>query len=193
MLPKDFYRFWFQHQKHYQSMLYYIKVFIFPLLNVCSGARGFPGSSAGKESTCNPGNLGLIPESGRSPREEMGYPLRYSWASLVTQMVKNPPVTWETWVLSLGWEDTLEESMSHSSLAWRISWAEYLGRLQSMVSQRVRRDWVTNHSTQHNGARLIICYNYLKSVGKQHVNQHGPCFKPFKAASIFVNTTKLDF
>ena len=61
-------------------------------------------------------------------------------ASLVTQMVKNPPVTWETWVLSLGWEDTLEESMSHSSLAWRISWAEYLGRLQSMVSQRVRRD-----------------------------------------------------
>ena len=55
-------------------------------------------------------------------------------------MIKSLLAMQETWVLSLGWEDTLEESMSHSSLAWRISWAEYLGRLQSMVSQRVRRD-----------------------------------------------------
>ena len=110
-----------------------IKVFIFPLLSVCSGARGFPGRSAGKESTCNAGNLGLIPGSGRSPGEGIGYPLQYSWANLVTQMVKNPPVTWETWVLSLGWEDTLEERMAHSSsLAWRISWTEYPGRLESM-------------------------------------------------------------
>ena len=94
---------------------------------------GFPGRSAGKESTCNAGNLGLIPGSGRSPGEGIGYPLQYSWANLVTQMVKNPPVTWETWVLSLGWEDTLEERMAHSSsLAWRISWTEYPGRLESM-------------------------------------------------------------
>ena len=64
----------------------------------------------------------MIPESGRSPGEGIGYPLQYSWASLMTQMVKNPPAMWETWVQSLGWEDPLEEGMgTHSSiLAWRI-------------------------------------------------------------------------
>ena len=48
------------------------------------------------------------------------------WASLVDQMVKNPPAVWETWVRSLGWEDPLEEGMAtHSSvLAWRIPWIE---------------------------------------------------------------------
>ena len=83
---------------------------------------GFPGSSAGKESTCNAGDPGWIPGSGRSPEEGIGYPLQYSWASLVAQRVKNPPTMWETWVRSLGWEDPLEEGMStHSSiLAWRI-------------------------------------------------------------------------
>ena len=57
-------------------------------------------------------------------------------------MVKNPPAVWETWVLSLVWEDLLEEGMStHSSiLAWRIPWTEEPGRLQSMGSQRVRHD-----------------------------------------------------
>ena len=63
-------------------------------------AWGFPGSSAGKESTCNVGDPGLITGSGRSPGEGIGYPLQYSWASLVTQMVKNLPAMQETWVLS---------------------------------------------------------------------------------------------
>ena len=64
----------------------------------------------------------MIPGLGRSPREGIGYPLQYSWASLVAQMVKNLPAMQEPWVQSLGWEDPLEESMaSHSSiLAWRI-------------------------------------------------------------------------
>ena len=64
----------------------------------------------------------MIPESGRSPGEGIGYPLQYSWASLMTQMVKNPPAMWETGVQSLGWEDPLQESMAtHPSiLAWRI-------------------------------------------------------------------------
>ena len=53
-------------------------------------SKGFPGSSAGKESACNAGDLGLIPGLGRSPGEVIGYPLQYSWASLVTQLVKNP-------------------------------------------------------------------------------------------------------
>ena len=57
---------------------------------------GFPGSSAGKESTCNAGDPGWIPGSGRSAGEGIGYPLQYSWASLVAQTVKNPPAMQET-------------------------------------------------------------------------------------------------
>ena len=56
---------------------------------------GFPGSSAGKESTCNAGDPSWIPGSGRSPGEGIGYPLPYSWASLVAQLVKNLPAMWE--------------------------------------------------------------------------------------------------
>ena len=61
---------------------------------------GFPGSSAGKESTCNAGDPGSIPGSGRSAGEGIGYPLQYSWASLVAQLVNNTPAMWETWVRS---------------------------------------------------------------------------------------------
>ena len=55
-----------------------------------------PGSSAGKESICNGGDPSLIPGSGTSTGEGIGYPLQYSWASLVPQMVKNRPAMWET-------------------------------------------------------------------------------------------------
>ena len=75
-----------------------------------------------KNSACNAGDPGSITGLGRSPGERIGYPLQYSWASLVAQLVKNPPVMWETWVQSLGWDYPLEEGMAtHSSvLAWRI-------------------------------------------------------------------------
>ena len=58
-------------------------------------------------------------------------------ALLVSQMVKNLPTMWETWVLSLGWEDPLEEEMAtHSSiLAWRMPWTEESGGLQSGVTK----------------------------------------------------------
>ena len=59
---------------------------------------GFPHSSVGKESTCDAGDRGLIPGLGRSPGEGKGYPLQYFWASLVAQLVKDPPAIWETWV-----------------------------------------------------------------------------------------------
>ena len=59
-------------------------------------------SSVGKESVCNTGDPTLIPGSGRSTREGTGYPLQSSWASLVAQMVKNPPAIRETWLGSLG-------------------------------------------------------------------------------------------
>ena len=83
---------------------------------------GFPCGSAGKESACNVGDLGLIPGLRRSPGEEKGYPLQYSWASLMAQLVKNLPAMWETWVRALGWEEPLEKGKAtHSSiLAWRI-------------------------------------------------------------------------
>ena len=57
-------------------------------------------------------------------------------------MVKNLPAMWDTWVLSLGWEDPLEKSMAtHSSvLAWKIPWAAEPGRLQSMGLLRVGHD-----------------------------------------------------
>ena len=54
-------------------------------------SMGFPHSSVGKEPTCNSGDPGLIPGSGRSAGEGIGYPFQYSWASLVAQLVKNPP------------------------------------------------------------------------------------------------------
>ena len=59
---------------------------------------GFRGSSACKESAYNAGDPGLIPRLGRSPGEGISYPLQYSWASLVAQLVKNPPALRETWV-----------------------------------------------------------------------------------------------
>ena len=98
---------------------------------------GFPGSSAGKESACSVGDAGSIPGSGISPGGGVGHPFQYSWASLVAQMVKNPPAVRETWVRFLGWEDPLEEGIAaHSStLAWRIPWTEEPGGLQSMRSQ----------------------------------------------------------
>ena len=63
---------------------------------------GFPASSAGKESDCSAGDASLITGLGSSPGEGIGYPLQYFGASLVTQLVKNPPALQETWVQYLG-------------------------------------------------------------------------------------------
>ena len=100
-------------------------------------AQGFPGSSVGKESACNAGDPGSMPGLGRSPGEGIGYPLQYSWASLMAQLVKNLPAMWETWVHSLGWEDPLEKGKAthFSILAWRIPCT-----IQTMGSQRVGHD-----------------------------------------------------
>ena len=102
----------------------------------------FPGGSDGKASVYNAGDLGSVPGSGRSPGEGIGYPLQYSWASLVAQTVKNLPAMRETWVRSLGWEDPLEKGTAtrSSRIAWRIPWTEEPGRMQFMGSQRIRHD-----------------------------------------------------
>ena len=77
-------------------------------------------------------------------------PLYHHWPSSIAQTVKNPPTVQETWVQSLGWEDTLEKEMAtHSSiLAWRIPWTEEPGGLQFTGSQRVGHDWATFSSLQ---------------------------------------------
>ena len=69
-------------------------------------------------------DAGSSPGSGRSPGKGKGYPLQYSWASLVAQLVKNVPAMRESWVRSLGWEDPLEKGKATQSsiLAWRIPW-----------------------------------------------------------------------
>ena len=72
-----------------------------PSLQVDSLPSGFPDSSVGKESACSMGDPSLIPGLGRSTGEGIGYTLQYSWASLVVQLVKNPPAMQETWVQSL--------------------------------------------------------------------------------------------
>ena len=83
----------------------------------------------------------MIPGSGSSPGEGIGYPLQYSWISLVAQTIKNPPAVWKTWVQPLVWEDPLVEGMTtHSSiLAWRIPmdrgtwWATDPGVIKSRI------------------------------------------------------------
>ena len=80
-----------------------------------------------KKAAFNAGDPGLILGSGRSPGEGIGYPLQYSWASLVAQLVKNPPAMQETWFDP--WV---------GKMPWRIPWT-----VQSRGSQRVRHDWAT--------------------------------------------------
>ena len=89
----------------------------------------FPGSSAGKESSCNAGDPSSISGLGVSAGEEIGSPLQYFWASLVAQTVKNPPAMGKTCVWSLGQEDPLEKEVAiHSSILARVIQWNYPGR-----------------------------------------------------------------
>ena len=98
----------------------------------------FPDSSVGTEYTCNAGDPGLIPGLERVAGEGIGYPLQYSWASLVAHLVKNLSAMRETWVQSLGWEDPLEKGKAvHSSiLAWRIPWTVVHGIAKDQIQLR---------------------------------------------------------
>ena len=118
-------------------------------------------SSVGKESTHNAEDLGSIPGLGRSPGEGTGYPFQHSWASLVAQMVENLPAMQETWIWSLGWEDSLEKGKAtHSTiLSWRIP--------KTVKSQRVKHDflwkWATFTSLQQlNWGIIDVQYTIFK-------------------------------
>ena len=97
--------------------------------------RGFPGISTGKESTCNAENPGSIPGWGRSPGEGIGYPLQYSWASLVAQRIKNLPAMWETLQYSC-----LENYHGQRSLADCSSWGrKELGTTEQLSTHVFKR------------------------------------------------------
>ena len=105
-----------------------------------------------------------------SLREGLGFSY-HNWASLFAQLIKNPPAMWETWVLSLGWEDPLEKGKAtHSSiLAWKIPWMEEPGRLQSLGSQRVGHDWVTSLYFTHSSIPTWRIPWTVQSIGLQRV------------------------
>ena len=88
------------------------------------GWEVFPDSSVGKESACNAGDPSSIPGLGRSAGEWIDYPLQYSWASLVAQLVKNLPEESSCNARDLGWVDPLQKGKATHSriLAWRIPW-----------------------------------------------------------------------
>ena len=107
----------------------------------------------------------------------------------MAQMVKNPPAMQETWVQSLGWDYPLEKGMAtHSSiLAWRISWTDEPGRLQSMGSQRVRQDWATSTFTWHLLSSIQFSHSVVSNslwLGQQDTRvpcpspTTGPCSNP---------------
>ena len=115
---------------------------------------GFPDSSADKESTCNAGDPGSIPGMGRSPGEWLGYPLQYSWASLVAQTVKNLPAVQETGVQSLGWEDPLEKG---ERLPTAVFWpGEFHGlyRPWSLQESDTTEKQITSHNNIDETAAL---------------------------------------
>ena len=125
---------------------------------------GFPGSSAGKESTSNARDPGSVPGLGRSPGEGIGYTLQYSWSSLVAQMVKNLPAMkpgsnpWVGRIRSPGW--------GHGNplqyFAWRTPGTEEPAWLQSMGSQRVRQDSAAEHSVLF----ILVCSFFFEVFSK---------------------------
>ena len=115
-----------------------------------------------QESACNTGDPGLIPGSGRSAEEGIIYPLQYSWASLVVQLVKNLPIMWETWVWSLGWEDPMEKgNVTHSNiLAWRILYSPW-GSKESDTTERLS---LTTILSETSSKYFISCYLYYSNL-----------------------------
>ena len=107
---------------------------------------GFPDTSVGKKSTCTVGDPGLIPVSGRSAGKGIGYPLQYSWVSLVAHLVKNPPAMWETWIRSLGWEDPLEKGKATFLQNTPVFWP---GESQGLYSQWGHKELDTTERLFH--------------------------------------------
>ena len=113
--------------------------------------QGFSDGSAGKESACNAGDPCSIPGLGRSTGEEIGYPLQYSWASLLAQLVKNPPSMQETWVGRIPWR--------RERLPTPVLWP---GEFHGLYSPWGRKK---SNTTE----RLSLCTLSFWQIGRAHV------------------------
>ena len=142
-----------------------------------SQSQCFPDSSVGKESTCNEGDPGSICGLGRSAGEGIGYSLQSSWASLVAQLVKNPPAMQVTWDRSQGWED-LEKGVSLNVRHCH----KHKGKLDSLCMQlkasgammwKIQKDTGSSPQPQlvslAHGLQLSSC---LSIRGSHHTNLH---------------------
>ena len=99
-------------------------------------------------SACNAGDPSLIPGLGRSAGEGIGYPLQYSWASLVAQLIKNLPTMQETWVRSLGWEDLLRRERLPTSVFWP---GEFHGLYSPWGCKELdTTEWLSLYNTKYN-------------------------------------------
>ena len=112
----------------------------------------------------------IVGEFNQCPSQKQVDPLRRKGFPGGSDVVKNLPAMWETWVWSLGWEDPLEEGMTpHSSiLAWRSPMDRGAGGLWSMGLQRVGHDWVTKHT--HTKEKVNKDIENLKNTVKQQHN-----------------------
>ena len=143
--------------------------YLFVFTNAVSAClTDFPHSPFDKESACNTGDPSLNPGLGRSPGEGLGYPFQYSWASLVAQLVKNPPAMQETWVRSLDWEVPLEKGkVTHSSiLAWRIPWT---------IVHGITNSWIQLSDFNFSFVLEITMQKYLPDNGASLVIQMPNC------------------
>ena len=139
------------------------------------GDKGFPGSSVGKESACNAGDPSSTPGLGRPAGEGIGYPLQYSWAFLVAQLVKNPPAMWETWVDP--WVGKV--SWRRERIPTPVFWpGEFHGQVQGVAKSQ------TQLSNFTGGASIIWKNDY-------HLELHsGTCC--FNSGNVWANLNMLD-
>ena len=153
---------WLKYRPGRCSSMYLEMVFESISMLFLMPSLDFPGSPAGKESACNEGGPSSIPGLGSSPGEGIGYPLQYSWASRVAQMVKNPTAMLETWVRSLVWDDPLGKGMANHSvfLPRETPRTKEPARPQPIGSQRAGQ--TEQLSTQHSA--LTRCWVMCKAT-----------------------------
>ena len=154
--------------------------------------RGFPGNSAGEESTCTAGDPGLIPGSGSFPDEGIGYPLQYSWDSLGAQMVKNPPACrrpgFYPWVGKIPWRRAWQ--LTPVLLPGEFPWTEEPGGLQSVGSQSQMTGWLS--TAQHKDKKIMLLYNSLWLLKCTSWLQHNSNIKLYDVKTFEDDHTKLN-
>ena len=131
---------------------------------------GFPDSSVRKALACSAGDPGLIPGLRRYPGEGIGYPLQYSWASLVAQLVKNLPAMQETWVQSLGWKDPLEKGNDTTPVFWSGEFHELYRFAKSQIQLsdfHFQRKEIIKNTDPLTASTYYFCHIKLHSLRKK--------------------------